>query len=97
LIPLSSEPAVLVYHLGELTASWLEAEKTAGGRESPVVRNLPSVPINVTSLGASSSGILPQGASKPVEEDDLQHVASKAGRLHLAPNCLEVPGGNLKS
>jgi hypothetical protein len=43
-----------------------EAEKTTGGRDSPVVRNLP---IKVTSLGSSSSGIPPQGASiygKPV-------------------------------
>jgi hypothetical protein len=64
-----------------------EAEKTTGGRGSPVVSNLPSLPIKVTSLVASSSGIPPRGASgssKPVDEGDLQHVASKVGRLHLA-------------
>jgi hypothetical protein len=40
-----------------------EPEKTTGGRGSPVVRNLPLLFIQVTCLGASSSGILPQGDS----------------------------------
>jgi hypothetical protein len=81
LIPLSREPAVLAYHLRELVVLanlWdglgassqpKEAEKTIGGRDSPVVRNLLLLFIEVTSLGASSSGIPPQGAScssKPV-------------------------------
>jgi hypothetical protein len=51
------------------------------------VRNLPSLLIKVTSLGASNSDIPPQGASgstKPVEDGDLHHVASKVGRFYLA-------------
>jgi hypothetical protein len=43
--------------------------------------------------GTSSSGILPQGtggSSKPVDEADLQHVASQVGRLHLA--MIKLPG-----
>jgi hypothetical protein len=47
-----------------------EAEKITGGRDSLVVRNLPALSIEVTSLGASSSDISPQGAggsSKPVD------------------------------
>jgi hypothetical protein len=46
-----------------------EAEKTTRDRDSPVVRNIPSPSIEVTSLGASSSDIPTQGAggsSKPV-------------------------------
>jgi hypothetical protein len=69
----------------------MEAEKTTRVRDSPVVRNLPSQPVKVTSKGASSSGIPPQGAScssKPVDEGDLQHVASMVGRFHLAKTKL---------
>jgi hypothetical protein len=47
-----------------------EAEKTTRDRGSPVVGNLPSLFINVTCPGASSSGIPPQEASdssKPVD------------------------------
>jgi hypothetical protein len=37
-------------------------------------------------------------SSKPVDEGDLQYVAFKVGRLHLAKTkCLEVPGGSLKT
>jgi hypothetical protein len=55
------------------------------------VRNLPLPSTRVTSLGARSSGTPPQGASsssKPVEDDDLQQVASKVSRLHLAKTKL---------
>jgi hypothetical protein len=47
-----------------------EAEKTTRGRDSPVVRNLTLLYAQVTSLGASGSGRLPQGAngsSTPVD------------------------------
>jgi hypothetical protein len=58
------------------------AEKT-GGRDLPVVRNLP---INITFQAASSSGIPPQGANssdKPMEGGDLKLMASKIGRFYL--------------
>jgi hypothetical protein len=48
------------------------AEKT-GGRDLPVVRNLP---INITFQAASSSG-------KPMEGGDLKLMASKIGRFYL--------------
>jgi hypothetical protein len=51
-----------------------EAEKITGGRDSPVLRNLPSLSIEVSSLGASSSGIPPRGAgssSKPVDSEPI--------------------------
>jgi hypothetical protein len=38
-------------------------EKITGGRDSPGVRNLPLPFVEVTSLGASGSGIPPQGPS----------------------------------
>jgi hypothetical protein len=64
------------------------------------VRNLPLPFIEVISLGASGSGIPPQGASGssiPVDESDLQYVAFKVDRLHLAQTkCPEMPGGSLK-
>lgn len=64
------------------------------------MRNLPSLPSKITSLRASSSGITPQGASvssKPVDEGALQHVASKAGRLHLTKTKLSgSAGGSLQ-
>jgi hypothetical protein len=47
-----------------------EAEKITGGRDSLVVRNLPTLSIEVTSSGVSSSDIPPQeagGSSKPVD------------------------------
>jgi hypothetical protein len=64
-----------------------DAEKLTGGRDLLVVRNLPSRPIKVISQGVISSDIPPQGvtgSSKPVDGGDLQYVASKVGRLHLA-------------
>jgi hypothetical protein len=87
LILLSREPAVLAYHLGELTVSAYPGNlrRQLGGRGSPVVRNLPKLFIEVTCLGASSSGIQPQGASgssKPVDEGDLQYAAFKVGGSH---------------
>jgi hypothetical protein len=60
----------------------MEAEKTTGGRNSPVVRNLPSLLKEVIFLGASSSGIPLQGASgssKHVDEGDLLYVAFFVG------------------
>jgi hypothetical protein len=60
------------------------------------VRNLPNRPIKVISQGVSSFDIPPQGASsssKPVEGGDLQHVASKVGRLHLAKTRLSGNAG----
>jgi hypothetical protein len=51
-----------------------EAEKTSGGRDSPVVRNLPLLFIEVTSLAASSSGILPKLASSPNKPVDWEPV-----------------------
>jgi hypothetical protein len=68
-----------------------DAQKSIGGRDSPIVSNLPNRPIKVTSQGVSSSDIPPQGpsvSSKPVEGGDLQHVASKVGKLHLAKTRL---------
>jgi hypothetical protein len=77
-----------------------EAEKTTGGRGSPVVRNLPLLFTEVTSLGASSSGTPPQGAggsSKPIDEGGLQYAAFKVDRLRLAKTkCTEVPRISLK-
>jgi hypothetical protein len=67
-----------------------DAEKTTGGRDSPVAVNLPNGPIKVISQGVGSSDTPPQGASssiKPMEGGDLQ-VASKVGRLHLAKTRL---------
>jgi hypothetical protein len=64
------------------------------------VRNVPLQFTEVSSLGSSSSAILPHGvggSGKFVDEGDLQYVAFKVDRLHLAQiKCLEVPGGSLK-
>jgi hypothetical protein len=75
---LVNQPRVLTVlaNLGQL------GEKQ-GGRDLPVVRNLP---INVTYQEASSSDILSQGSSsssKPTEGENLKLVASKVGMLHL--------------
>jgi hypothetical protein len=51
-----------------------EAEETTGGRDSLVLRNLPTLSIKATSLGVSSSDIPPQGASgssKPVDWEQI--------------------------
>jgi hypothetical protein len=63
--------------------------------------DLKSLLQQTSGLGDSCSGFPPQGAgssSKPVNEGDLQCLAFKEGRLHLAKTKrLEVPGGSLKS
>jgi hypothetical protein len=78
LILLSSEPAVLAYHLGELTVSANPGKlrRQPGAGTTPVVRNLPSSFIKVTSLGAraSSAGIPPQGASSASKPVDWESV-----------------------
>jgi hypothetical protein len=74
LIPLSREPAVLAYHLRELTVSANPGKlrRHLGGRESPVVSNLPLLFTEVTSLGASSSGTPPQGAGSSSKSVDWE-------------------------
>jgi hypothetical protein len=51
--------------------------------------------VDPSQQGASTSGTPPRGAgsfSKPVDEGELQYVALKVGRLHLAQTrCLEMP------
>jgi hypothetical protein len=60
-----------------------EAEKTTGGSDSPVVRNILSLPIEGTSLGASSSGIPPQGAGGSRKPADLEPIALAYHRREL--------------
>jgi hypothetical protein len=90
LISVSSEPVLLANQPRKLAvpANLGGAEKSTGGRDLPVERNLP---IKDTSQGTSSTGIPPQGASnysKPMEGGDLKLVASKVVRLHLGKNKL---------
>jgi hypothetical protein len=70
-------------------------EKLPGDRDTPVVRN---TPVKVTSHGAISSGIPPQGASsysKPMEGGDLKLVAFKVGSFTWRrQGCLETRGGS---
>jgi hypothetical protein len=64
---------------------------SAKGRDTPVVGHLPVETSRISLLATSGSGILLQGASsssRPAEEEDLQHVVSGVGRLHLAKTRL---------
>jgi hypothetical protein len=65
-----------------------EAEKTTGGRGSPVVRNLPLLSIQTTSVGASDSGTPPQGAngSSTLVESEPVVVAFHHGGLVFTGN-----------
>jgi hypothetical protein len=61
LVLLSREPAVLAYHLRKLIVSANPGKlRRQLGRRVHQLRNLPLPFTEVTSLGASSSGILPQ-------------------------------------
>jgi hypothetical protein len=61
LIVLCREPGVLTHHPGQLIYQpTQEAEETTESKDLTVVRNLPSLFIEVTFLGASNSDMPPQ-------------------------------------